>query len=113
MIAKVKIPSSEFSEKDNDIKDTDNKLDIAIKINHEGEVNRARHMPQSSNIIATKTVKGEVHIFDYFKHASRPTDNVVKPELRLSGHNEEGYGLSWSSLQNGFLLSGGYDNKVI
>ena len=67
MIVKVKVPSSDANEKiENDSKEPDNKIEIAIKINHEGEVNRARHMPQASKVIATKTNKGEVHIFDYF-----------------------------------------------
>jgi len=112
MIVKVKIPSSEAAEKESEMKDPENKFEISIKINHEGEVNRARHMPQCPKIIATKTVKGEVHIFDYYKHPSRPIDSVVKPELKLTGHTEEGYGLCWSNLQNGYILSGSYDNKV-
>ncbi len=111
MIYKVKVPSSDINEKE-ELKDSDNKVDVSIKINHEGEVNRARHMPQTSNIIATKTVKGEIHIFDYHKHPSKPTDSAVKPELRLTGHTEEGYGLCWSNLQKGYLISGSYDNKV-
>ena len=113
MIVKVKIPSPDANEKiEIESKEPDNKFEIAIKINHEGEVNRARHMPQAPKIIATKTNKGEVHIFDYFKHPSVPTDSAVKPELKLTGHTGEGYGLCWSNLQNGYLLSGGYDKKV-
>lgn len=51
-----------------------------IVVNHPGEVNKARHMPQSHNIIATKTVSGEVHIYDYFKHPTKPTiANEIKP----------------------------------
>ena len=57
-----------------------------MQINHDGEVNRARSMPQSHKIIATKTVCGEVHIFDYFKHGGTPSSNEVKPDLRLTGH---------------------------
>ena len=57
-----------------------------MQINHDGEVNRARSMPQSHKIIATKTVSGEVHIFDYFKHGGTPSSNEVKPDLRLTGH---------------------------
>lgn len=51
-----------------------------IVINHPGEVNKARHMPQSHNIIATKTVSGEVHIYDYFKHPTKPNvASEIKP----------------------------------
>ena len=39
---------------------------------------------------------GEVHIFDYFKHPTKPQTDEVKPDLKLLGHKKEGYGLSWS-----------------
>lgn len=48
------------------------KIEIEIKINHEGEVNRARHMPQNPCIIATKTPTSDVLVFDYTKHPSKP-----------------------------------------
>lgn len=51
------------------------RIQIETRINHDGEVNRARYMPQNYNIIATKTVNGEVHIFDYTKCPTQPTDN--------------------------------------
>jgi histone-binding protein RBBP4 len=109
MIFKVKIPTGE---KEIDAKDNESKIEKAIRINHDGEVNRARYMPNKPNIIATKTTKGEIHIFDKFKHPSNPTDSTVRPELKLIGHEQEGYGLSWSTLQGGLVLSGSNDKKV-
>ena len=41
------------------------KIEIEQRINHNGEVNRARAMPQNPTIIATKTATSEVFIFDY------------------------------------------------
>ena len=59
---------------------------VIQQINHEGEVNRARHMPQNQFIIATKTVSAEVYVFDYSKHPSKPgTDGSCNPNLRLTG----------------------------
>ena len=69
-------------------------------------------MPQNPTIIATKSVSGEVHIFDYLKHPSQPTSDVVKPQLKLVGHTKEGYGLAWNSKKEGHILSAGYDNKI-
>jgi len=69
-------------------------------------------MPQKYNIIASKTVGGEIHIFDYTKHPTKPKDNHVNPNLCLVGHNEQGYGLSWNYKKPGMLLSGSYDKKV-
>ena len=61
------------------------------QINHEGEVNRARHMPQNPFLIATKTVSAEVFVFDYTKHPSKPAPNgACAPDLRLTGHRTEG-----------------------
>lgn len=91
----------------------ENRLTIEIKMVHEGEVNRARYMPQKYNIIATKTVSGEVHIFDYTQHPAEPeNENVSKPQVRLVGHKQEGYGVSWNPKKEGYLLSGSYDSSI-
>lgn len=88
-------------------------MQIIQQINHDGEVNRARYMPQNQFIIATKTVSAEVYVFDYSKHPSKPPlDGVCNPELRLRGHSSEGYGLSWSIFKQGFLLSGSDDAQI-
>lgn len=80
------------------------KIDVQIRINHEGEVNRARYMPQNPHIIGTKTPSSDVLIFDYTKHPSVPDNNAgCNPELRLKGHSKEGYGLSWNANKVSFL----------
>lgn len=88
-------------------------MQITQQINHEGEVNRARYMPQNTFIIATKTVSAEVYVFDYSKHPSKPPqERRCNPDLRLQGHKTEGYGLTWSSLKEGHLLSGSDDARI-
>lgn len=69
-------------------------------------------MPQDQRIIATKTVDGEVDIFDYYKHPKTPVNDEVKPDLRLLGHTQEGYGLAWNPIKKGLLLSGSDDCRV-
>ncbi|CAN6812482.1 unnamed protein product [Brassica oleracea] len=89
------------------------KVQIIQQINHEGEVNRARYMPQNPFVIATKTVNAEVYVFDYSKHPSKPPlDGACNPDLRLRGHSSEGYGLSWSKFKAGHLLSGSDDAQI-
>merc|ERR1712213_306555 len=89
------------------------KIEIEIKINHEGEVNRARYMPQNPCVIATKTPSSDVLVFDYTKHPSKPDPNgVCHPDLRLRGHQKEGYGLSWNPNMNGHLLSASDDHTI-
>ena len=89
------------------------KIEIEIKISHEGEVNRARDMPQNPCVIATKTPSSDVLVFDYTKHPSKPDPNgVCHPDLRLRGHQKEGYGLSWNPNMNGHLLSASDDHTI-
>uniref|UniRef100_A0A7E4UX98 Probable histone-binding protein lin-53 n=1 Tax=Panagrellus redivivus TaxID=6233 RepID=A0A7E4UX98_PANRE len=89
------------------------KVDVEIKMNHEGEVNRARYMPQSPQLIATKSPSSDVFLFDYTKHPSVPgNDRQCRPQLRLRGHTKEGYGLSWNTNVPGHLLSASDDTTV-
>ncbi|KAI6218102.1 hypothetical protein M3Y95_01184500 [Aphelenchoides besseyi] len=89
------------------------KIEVEIKMNHEGEVNRARYMPQNPQLLATKSPSSEVYIFDYTKHPSvPPSDNSCRPQLRLREHSKEGYGLSWNGNLPGHLLSASDDTTV-
>ena len=90
----------------------DEKIEIEYKINHKGEVNRARFMPQNSNLIATKSPNYEIHIFNYKKQPKIPIDNEIKPEIKLTGHTNEGFALNWSTLKKGYLLSGSFDKRI-
>ena len=59
------------------------KIEVSVRITHEGEVNRARHCPQNPFLIATKTPGGDVLVFDYSKHPSQPADETtVRPTVR-------------------------------
>ena len=91
----------------------ENKFKIETQILHQGEVNRARYMPQQSNIIATQSPTGEVDVFDYHKHPTKPEANEpFKAELRLTGAKKEGYGLSWNPNKKGLLLGASYDGAI-
>jgi histone-binding protein RBBP4 len=89
------------------------KVDIVKRINHDGEVNRARYMPQNPLIVATKTVSSEVYIFDTSKHPRTPAENTgCNPEHRCHGHEREGYGLCWNPHKAGQLISGSDDALI-
>jgi histone-binding protein RBBP4 len=93
--------------------DTPARIKIIQRINHPHEINRARYMPQNANLIATKTVSGDVLVFDRTKHSSEPaSDGQCKPDIRLKGQRKEGYGLSWSTLKQGHILSSSDDTTV-
>ncbi|THH33170.1 hypothetical protein EUX98_g1021 [Antrodiella citrinella] len=88
-------------------------VQIIQKINHEGEVNRARYMPQNPDLIATKAVTGEVLVFDRTKHPSEPErGGVCKPDIRLVGQTKEGFGLAWNPRKEGHILGASEDTTV-
>eukprot|EP00669_Euglena_mutabilis_P010008 TRINITY_DN4802_c0_g1_i1.p2 TRINITY_DN4802_c0_g1~~TRINITY_DN4802_c0_g1_i1.p2 ORF type:complete len:279 (-),score=58.06 TRINITY_DN4802_c0_g1_i1:562-1359(-) len=85
------------------------------RVLHDGEVNRARAMPQNPNIVATKTVSSQVYVFDIARHPSQPADPTAaacSPTIRLQGHRKEGYGLAFNARQEGLLASGSDDGLV-
>lgn len=86
---------------------------ILQKINHPGEVNKARYQPQNPDIVASLCVDGRALIFDRTKHPSQPkSDGSIKFEAELVGHDKEGFGLAWSPLNEGHLVTGSEDNTV-
>ncbi len=87
-------------------------FNIIQRINHPGEVNKARYQPQNPNLIASLCVDGKVLIFDRTKHESQPKNDDVKYEAALVGHEKEGFGLSWSALKEGHLATGNEDMTV-
>jgi histone-binding protein RBBP4 len=91
--------------------DVEVKFNIVQKIDHKGEVNKARYQPQNPNIIATMCTDGRVMVWDRSKHPLQPTGQV-KPELELLGHEKEGFGLSWSPHSAGHLVTGSEDKTV-
>ncbi|KAI4350269.1 hypothetical protein L6164_004740 [Bauhinia variegata] len=88
------------------------KVEITVKIQVDGEVNRARCMPQNPRIIGAKTPSFEVFVFDCAKQLGKQQGLGCDPDLRLRGHDKEGYGLSWSPFKEGYLLSGSMDHKI-
>jgi len=89
------------------------RIEIRMKVKHQGEVNRARYMPQNHFIIASRGPAAEIYLFDLSKHPSFPEENgEFCPQCVLAGHEKEGYGLSWSALETGKLVSSGEDGFV-
>lgn len=123
MIADVKLPMQDIkpdSKKYNsELKEiggysgTVSKVEIKIRMTHDGEVNRARCNPHNDFLIATKSPLSTVFVFDYSKHPSTPSANA-EPNFHLLGHTKEGYGLSWNPHPSkaGYLMSGSDDAKI-
>jgi histone-binding protein RBBP4 len=87
------------------------KWNIVQKIDHEGEVNKARYCPQNPDLIATLAIDGKILVFDRTKHSVNP-NGKVNPQITLEGHKKEGFGLSWNPHVEGSLASGSEDKTV-
>ncbi|KAI9301969.1 retinoblastoma binding protein 7 [Cunninghamella echinulata] len=101
----LNLPQSEDNESTTTSQAKVAKIDLSQKLNHPGEVNRARYQYKHPNIIATKTRDGPVLIYDR-------TTPLSNPILQLTGHTTEGYGLEWNPHQTNHLLSAGYDHII-
>lgn len=89
------------------------RVKIIQKINHDGEINRARYCPQNIDLIATRTTAGPTYVFDRTRHSLNPSsDGKCKPDIILSGQTGEGYGLSWNPLKQGHILAASEDTTV-
>ncbi|CAN6906920.1 unnamed protein product [Brassica oleracea] len=83
---------------------------------HPGEVNRIRELPQNSKIIATHTDSPDVLIWDV---ETQPNRHAVlgaahsRPDLILTGHQDNAeYALAMCPTEP-FVLSGGKDKSVV
>ena len=93
-----------------------------MSIPHEGNVNRARVMPQKPTLIASKSSTGKVFLFDYTKHSRNAEFDIddnrhqryeCRPEATLVGHDDsQGFGLSWNPRDPGHLLSSDCGGKI-
>ncbi|RUS21863.1 putative histone-binding protein Caf1 [Endogone sp. FLAS-F59071] len=95
------------------------RVKVTQKIPHDGEVNRARYMPQNPNLIATKTRHGDVFVFDRTKHESIPKDGANKEQrvldpLRVyTGHTASVEDVAWHGLHDTLFASVGDDMRLM
>ena len=86
------------------------KIEIHQRILYEGEVNRARYMPQNPFIVATKSPGVDVYVFDTAKHPSDPGANkTFSPDIRYRPSNPlcRHSAVSSSALTRGARVSAG------
>lgn len=131
-------PASNYNEEKNELggysansastsgNDRVGKIDIKMKIPHEGEVNRARYMPQNHFVVASRGPGTDVYVWDLSKHPSFPSmtssattmageggdatytaaSSIITPNPNIicRGHTGEGYGVAWCG------IPGNHDN---
>ena len=86
---------------------------------HDGEVNRARSMPQHSALVATlspaRDGRGQAFVYNIADDdaTGAAASAASGPVQRLGGMRAEGYGLAWSPHHAGLLAAGGNDGAVL
>lgn len=106
-------PNMDDEEDPDDDEEYDEEAQLETQwIDHEGGVNRLRAMPQRSNIVASWSETGKVHVFDLSKHINAldmPSSKKLKspaPLYSFTGHKTEGFALDWSTPVAGRLATG-------
>eukprot|EP00922_Rhytidocystis_sp_ex-Travisia-forbesii_P035062 GHVS01052058.1.p1 GENE.GHVS01052058.1~~GHVS01052058.1.p1 ORF type:complete len:452 (-),score=91.31 GHVS01052058.1:241-1518(-) len=87
------------------------KFNVVRRIPHEGEINRARAMPQQTSKIASISLSGEVLLFDSERYGPDGGEDMT-PDLVLRGHTTEGWGLAWNEAREGLIASAADDGAV-
>eukprot|EP01001_Neometanema_parovale_P002636 NODE_1327_length_1779_cov_106.653382_g1260_i0.p1 GENE.NODE_1327_length_1779_cov_106.653382_g1260_i0~~NODE_1327_length_1779_cov_106.653382_g1260_i0.p1 ORF type:complete len:530 (-),score=126.59 NODE_1327_length_1779_cov_106.653382_g1260_i0:101-1690(-) len=106
VVAQIRIPGFTDDDGDEGAEEDDDVCvhEYTLRIPHEGEVNKARHMPQQPDIIASKSsVEGKVALFDLRKAA--PKESKPAPMAVMAGTEDEGYALAWNAMREGYLIS--------
>lgn len=81
-------------------------IKLEKRLAHPGDVNRLAYMPQESQIVATKSDLGTVNLFRLDATESSAPFSVLK------ALTESGFGLNWSTTDNGHIVSSGVDGHI-
>ncbi|QOU19146.1 hypothetical protein BRETT_004367 [Brettanomyces bruxellensis] len=120
--------ASELPEVGDQAKDENTKckgpLQVVQEIPHEGDINKARLMPQNPDLIATMSNSGTVCIFDRTKkpnsfdlydlthRVNGEDEKGGMADIQLKFHMSEGWGLDWNKNKEGELVTGSNDGMI-
>lgn len=90
------------------------------KINHRGDVNKLRYMPQNPDVIASANNLGDLVIYDRTKHSTLMNSintDINKPNLRLSNQNTSSaivdiFAIDWNKQKEGVIVSGNMNGEI-
>lgn len=92
------------------LNNADIELNVSQSIPLPVDANKCKYSPHACNIVACRTEREDVLIYDYTKH---PSFNSTKgPDAELKGHTMGGFSIDWNPLKFGQLATGGKDMLV-
>lgn len=97
-----------------------NKLRNIQSINHWGDVNKLRYMPQNPDVIASSNNMGNLSVYNRTKHSNIKTlgneNEINEPQLRLVNKakpsNEDIFAFDWNKQAEGVITSGSMDGII-
>ena len=106
-LASTQIPLSNSSNiEENSNKKVTSRIKITKKFENNFEINRARYMPQDPSIVSTINGAGEIDLYNLGGDQKSAIGHFTP-------HEDNGYGLSWSSHKKGYLLTASDDKTVV
>ena len=104
----IKLPYDTISDKQTEIiAKKDNIITNIVSMAHQGETNRIRVCPSNDYILASKSSNNKIYVYNY-ENVSKGSDRGL--QKLLTGHTEEGFGLSWN---NANLLASASNDKLV
>lgn len=87
-------------------------LALLQKINHVGDVNKLRYMPQNPDVIASANNMGDLVVYDRTKHSN--TIATLTPQLRLA-HNShvDIFAVDWNRQREACIVAADTDGAVL
>lgn len=109
-VASTQLPLSSTPKNDgtdeNKGKKVTSRIKVTKKFQNNFEINRARYMPQDSSIVSTINGEGEIDVYNLNGESKTAT-------AHFTPHKANGYGLSWNSHKQGYLLTASDDQSVV
>ncbi|QPG76124.1 hypothetical protein FOA43_003510 [Brettanomyces nanus] len=103
-------------------------LHMVQQIPHQGDINKARLMPQNPDLLATISNNGSVNVFDRTKKPNgcdsrelsksrkvfddEEEESTCLSDIKLQFHTGDGWGLDWNKFKEGELVTGASDGSI-
>lgn len=97
-----------------------NKLSVNQTINHLGDVNKLKYMPQNPDVIASSNNMGDFLVYNRTKHSTIKTlmgeSEINEPQLRLVNPSHPSsidiFAFDWNKQKEGVVVAGSMDGVI-
>ncbi|KAK6464014.1 chromatin assembly complex, subunit 3 [Scheffersomyces coipomensis] len=120
----LKISQLDYSQdkEEFELKSSSHKIKVLQKINHFGDINNLKYMPQNPNIIAASNNYGNISIYERTKHKSFKNSiiddtELNKVQIHLSNNADENsnvdiFAMDWNKQREGSIISANVKGQI-